>query len=334
MVVPVPVPVPVPPPPIIPGAPGIPGPTIGPISIPSIPTSIPVVGPAIEFIGNAEHAVWDNVWGWVKGAAQIELSDVIDVADIFVDKAVRITEEYVGKQLAALSGFINDAFDFASAVGSTVADDAWQTSLWLWEDIKYLDAAAYTILADVVGIEGHAIPDIIKRLLTLETNTWGLVGGAVAGVEAWAIDNIYGPLDAKIEREIAGVRTDVWNLTGAWVDNLLDDINAEALKRAAAIAGVTAAVAAVSAWVVDCGEPMCQTLGPKTDLGKLLKGLKLATELAALTALLEMDEGDLADLIHSITARMAAILDDVEQFLSPGGETVAGLIAAIGADVI
>lgn len=333
MVVPVPVPVPVPivPLPVIP-----PGslPPVGPVSLPSIPSSVPIVGPAIEFIGNAEHAVWDNVWGWVKGASQIKLSDVLGTADIFISQAVQITETYVGEQLAALSGFINDAFDFATAIGSTVADDAFQTSLWLWEDIKYLDAAAYTILAEVVGIEGHAIPDIIKRLLTLETNTWGLVGGAVAGVEAWAIDNIYGPLDAKIEREIAGVRTDVWNLTGAWVDNLLDDINAEALKRAAAIAGVVAAVAAVTAWIEDCGEPMCQNIGPKTDLGKILKGLRVATELAALTALLEMDEGDLANLIQSLTSRMAAIVDDVEQFLSPGGETVAGLIAAIGSDVI
>jgi hypothetical protein len=161
-----------------------------------------------------------------------------------------------------------------------------------------------------------------------------LVGGAVTGVESWAIDNIYGPLDAKIEREIAGVRTDVWNLTGAWADRLLGDIDAEALRRAAAIAAVAAGVAAIAKWIDDCGEPMCQNLGPKTDLGKLLKGLKVAAEVAALGALLQMDANDLARLIHALTARLGAVVGDIETFLGPGGETVAGLIAAATADVV
>ncbi len=79
---------------------------------------------------------------------------------------------------------------------------------------------------------------------------------------------------------------------------------------------------------------MCETIGPKTDLGKLLKGLKVAGEIAALTAILSMNETDLANLIHDVTSHLASVVGDVEQFLGPGGETVAGLIKNATVDLL
>jgi hypothetical protein len=91
---------------------------------------------------------------------------------------------------------------------------------------------------------------------------------------------------------------------------------------------IRAAVAALQTESEDCTQPMCETLGPKTDLGKLLKALKFAADAAFLAELYNLTEPELVGYIKKVVAAMANVVTDFESFFGSGGETVGHLIAS------
>lgn len=301
---------------------------------PKVPVEIPLPGLPTDFLGKGVIPTYHDLWNWIDGDAGKSTPDVKSSDDTILDRAVNAAKAIAGSATRALGSLVNDAVDYTQATASTILDDlsyVWST---LQDQIDYLDAAVYTSFAHINHIEQISLPNIEHDVATLGDNTWNLVGHAVQSVEEWATDNIYDPLHENIGQVAAAIP--VWS-EGAYerakdyTDQAVDGLGINVLKQ---LVPLTLAVQALQTESEDCVQPMCEVMGPKTDLGKFLKGLKLATELAALTAVLQMDEGDLANLIHAVTSRMAAILGDVEDFFAPGGETVAGLVAAITADIV
>jgi hypothetical protein len=282
-----------------------------PLDVPPVPVDIPVAGPVLHFIGEGEHAVWNDVWGFIKHTATKTVPDIISIEEHVAQFVSNKIESWVGASLQATASFVNDLADYTAATGAAIIGDVAYIWTSLQHAIDYLDGAVYAILADVVGIDNIVIPGLESEIKRLGIDVWNLVGHAVDGVESWAIDNIRDPLTAEIEREIASVRTDVWNLTGAWVDELTSQINAERLARLAALGAVAAAVAEATTWINDCGEPMCQQLGPKTDLGKFLKGLKVAEWLAILAYLASLDEAKIESLLRTVAAGAEGVFDEL-----------------------
>lgn len=307
-----------------------PGPYLPPIHVPEIPlpgNPIPVIVHGAQYawddVSDWTKSTWHTVTGWFESATSIGVDEIRNVVDAAMDTVQTAWSSFISE----LEAWITDAID---AVSLTVTDlGAFTTEIaYLTSDYArwLVDNLAVTVFDAVVGIEGQ-----ITGLEHLIYN--GLLDVSDA-LRTWAIDDIYSPLLGEIARVNADIRSDVWNLVGSIGAELQAQIDAERLARAAAIAGALAGVAAITTWIDECGAPMCDTIGPNTDLGKLLKGLKVAAELAALSAFLNMDAADLAAMIHAVTARLAVVVDDVEQFLGPGGETVAGLIAHATADVL
>jgi hypothetical protein len=302
-----------------------------PIDVPPVPVDVPIAGPVIHFIGEGEHAIWDNVWSWVKGTARTVASDVIAIENDILHAAIKVAEAYTGSLLEGLSGFINDTFSYAESGLQLINGYATDALSILFQDVFGIDRAIADLRAIVGAIDNVVIPGVFSELLGDIEGVYADLVGGIDLVKSWAIDTIYTPLDAEIraaERAIPvwaeGALTDA----KAYADDL---VHSEALKRAAAIAGIAAAVASIATWVEECGDPMCQTIGPKTDLGKLLKGLALAGDVALFAELANLDEQGLADLLASIGARAAALAGEFESNFASGGETLGGLVAhAIG----
>lgn len=305
--------------PVGPIGPASPAPT-GPL------TNIPTPGQLITYVGQGVQATWNDVWGYISGAASSAATDILNVEQTIGQAVLNGIEAYVGAELQALGGFINDAIDIAvSGIDglSTALDTA---VLGLYDDVVYLDKIAYGLLLDVQGIEGNIIPNIEQRLLDLGTATAAFIHLGIADVQTWAIDNIYNPLlnDVQtLERDtviaIEGTATRV-------LDEARSLVKDEVINRTAAIAALATAVAAITTFVEECGQPMCDTFGPKTDLGKLFKALALAGELAALAELANMNEHDLAALLTTVGRKAATYIDFLETNFVAGGESIGATV--------
>jgi hypothetical protein len=190
---------------------------------------------------------------------------------------------------------------------------------FLSDEINYLEAVASYIV-------GTLAPGILDELHGLERWVVGAIDGAVADLRTWVIDDIASPLLDAIAAE--GARVD--DLIAHGLDTvrgeIADAVDNETLRRIAAVAALAAVVAAITDFVDNCGQPMCDVMGPKTDLGKLLKGLQAALLAADLAALLAMDEAELEATIAKLVTRGGQAISAFDEFFVGGTETIGDVI--------
>lgn len=316
----VPIPFPEPPPPP-PWAPTSDGP-------PPIPTpTIPHIGNPIPYVVHGAEAAWSDVSGWVSDAwhgitgffsggftmGWDEVKSLVDVALQYEQTAwasfVSTLESWVNET----TSFLEDAISAAEGLAISISIDVWME----------LQTAIDNLGAAVIG----AVYGIDQALARQWWDTVQAIDNAEANLRTWAIDNIYHPL-----------LQDVWNTISVLDTEIKADVRA--LEReiagldvgdiaglAARLGALAAAVAAVTTWVEDCGAPMCEQMGPKTDWSKLLKVLNVAGMLALLTSIGGLTEAELEQLaanVASIGASPAAAF--VDAFVTEG-DTLARAIA-------
>lgn len=298
---------------------------------PEIPLSIPVAGPVIKFIGEGEHAIWDNVFGWVKHTAGNLASDIKSIETTVANAVLNTVETWVGQTIQALSGFINQAFDFTAEIGYDLFSGAVDLAGYTFDEIDGLWSEVLDILANVAGIDNIVIPGLEGLIQELANATGNLVDEAVRGLQRWAIDNIYHPLLVDLVQTAGWLETDIHDGLTRVLAEAEALVHSEAVARAAAIAGVAAAAAAITSWVDDCGEPMCQVIGPKTDLGKWLKALSLAESAALLAELANAKESDVENAVRGIAAMSTGIVDQINTMFVTGGATVGETVAGLHA---
>lgn len=298
------------------------------------PGAFPARGQPVPIHSQLPQAAWDDV----DAQGQQFLESFFDRQQAPADTVTReemqnAVKAAVGSAIKAMSGFVNTAYDVGllgleQAIQETVNRIQSETILAndVLDRLTKLEAVQDFVARYVVPSIQAQIDQINARRLTdFQFNS--------LADRQWATDNIYTPLKENIG-QVAG-QIPVWSegayeRANAYTDQQVGHLGANVLTQLVPLAG---AVKALETEAEECVKPMCETLGPKTDLGKLLKGLKVAGEIAALTAILSMSEDDLVGLIREVANKLATVVGDVEQFLQPGGETVAGLIAHATADL-
>lgn len=299
------------------------------VPLPLPPISLPDPGPIITFIGKGEHAVWDNVWDWVKNKAAPAAGHVIQGEIGLGQDIINAVESYGGHLLQSVSGFINQAYDFASMLANDVNTFAIDVAIGLSQQIQSIDGEIGGIIDEIYSIDQIIVPGLegeIKQL-GIDALTWTAI--AADGVKSWAIDHISDPLAALIEGVNADIRADVHDGLTRVLSEAESFTNRKVATLAAEVASLAVAVDAVTTFVDNCGEPMCQTMGPNTPLGKLLKGLALAANAALLAAVLDMNEQELADAVTAMIGKFGNIVGDFEDFFAPGGEKLSHVVTAV-----
>jgi hypothetical protein len=76
---------------------------------------------------------------------------------------------------------------------------------------------------------------------------------------------------------------------------------------------------------------MCQTMGPKTDLGKFLKALKIAEFAAFLIELGNLNEHGIEGLLSDLQHWGAHVIKTFDNLFVSGGGTLADVISSTGA---
>lgn len=292
-----------------------------------VPASEPEPGPGAFWPGGAPHGSWNDVFGFAKSIVKFFGRGDDAVSYVLLPQLNEAIDAAVGSTIKALSGFINRAAEIGldAQEWSRFGLDA--VSANIGAIYQYFDDRINALRAQVHALETLVIPSLQAQILQIQHDLGPMFEFNSAADRQWSVDHIFNPLtDAlgQVAAEIPIFSEGAYERAKVYTD---DAVNALGLHTLEALVPLTVAVQALQTADEQCTQPMCDTIGPKTDLGKLLKGLKVAAELAALTAFLNMDSNDLAQFIHTITTRLAAIVGDVEQFLGPGGETVAGLVA-------
>lgn len=307
----------------------VPDPTdTGPTILP--PVSIPSPGPLIQYAGTAEHAVWDNVFGWVKGTAKGFYSLVGGGAAVVADQVEQVVEAWAGQLLKSLSGFINELADFAADGLNAVLGIGADAVGLLLTDVLNIEDLFGTLEGLVANIADAIIPALLGEIIRIGGSIEPRILDGLAGVETWAIDNLYHPL----LHDLITTAGDLYDAIDTAVGNVMDEIESavasEALARVLAVAGLATALATITTWVEECGAPMCDTIGPKTDLGKFLKGLSLVGNAALLAELATLDADGIESLLRGLQALSRGVIDDLGAIFT-GGETIGGAITRAGA---
>ena len=313
------VPIPFPePPPIAP-------PTEGPPPIPAPP--IPHIGNPVPYVVHGAEAAWSDVASWVSSAwhgltgflsggftlGWDEVKNLVDIALQYEQTAwasfVSTLESWINESVSFLEGAIADV----QSLGIVLTLDLY------YELVDTIHNVEVALWDSVVGID--------QALARQWWDTVQAIDNAEANLRTWAIDNIYNPL-----------LQDVWN-TVRWAEDTINadvraledeiaHINTSEIPGILAKLGViAAAITAVESWVTDCGEPLCEQMGPKTDWSKLLKVLNVAGMLALLTSVGTLTEAQLEQLAAAIVSLGESPAGTfVDDFVSQG-DTLAAAIA-------
>lgn len=305
-------------------------PSGGPAPIPAPP--IPHIGNPVPYVVHGAEAAWSDVSSWVSDRWH-NITDFFsggftlgwDEVKSLVDVALSAEQTAWASFVSTLEAWINTSVGFLEGAIS-------DTATWAMTQVADIYGAIDTVFDQALRDLLNSVYGIDQALARQWWDTVQAIDGAEANLRAWAIDNIYHPLLVDVLTGVAQVeadlKADVRALEGTIADLNVGDI----AGLAARLGAIAAAISVVESWVNDCGEPMCEQMGPKTDWSKLLKVLNVAGMLALLTSVGTLTESQLEQLaanVATIGADPASAF--VDAFVTEGDTLAAAIAAAVPA---
>lgn len=287
---------------------------------------LPQPDPFLTYSGLSPEPTWKDVYDWQHQTWVQEAPELAMPQPIMGPQIQHAIEAASGQTIKALSGFINRSANLAilaaDVLAQRIADT--QTVIGALNDNQVIvNDQVHAILDPIVN---EVLPQLQADVQQLHNQIIGTAEGVVKLNQVWARENIFTPLEEQLGQEKANRIAQVDQVEQGLAGRVVGIVEGLGLASATAVAGLATRVAALETENEECTKPMCDTLGPKTDLGKLLKGLNLALDAAFIAKILTMRESDIADLFRQAFGKVAGIVNDFEETFQPGGETVGGFI--------
>lgn len=247
-------------------------------------------------------------------------------ADPFFRYAQNVGRAALGESLKAAGSFITRTYDDLLR-SVNLLDDV--------TDYRFTDLAGRinNVIRRVNGMSAtvSAIVNYVLPLVRLELNEIKhdypiAIQYGIALERDWELHHVFAPLYAEILKVQPAINASAAHTTQVAHDDAAAQVATLATAVGVTVAGLRTRLATLEAESDDCVKPMCQTMGPKTDLGKLLKGLALAGELAALAELANLTEAQLAAVLTSVGRKAADYIGFLESHFIGGGETIAATV--------
>lgn len=299
----------------------------GPIPYPTTtkpqqPIDLPHIDSPLELELRGVRKTWDQVFGFVRHRAVPFVEQALSVAEQTITAAIPVIESYVGDGIKAVASVFGDAINATAGNVSELIDYSLTTAYGFIGTGLAFDAVSTAVYWLTDQVYNHALPALEAEIGGVLSTAEALIYSAVADVTNWVVESVYNPVLAEIAAVDAQIRTDVWDLLGAWVGTLEDTIagvDADLLARLGLVAAVAASVAT---WVEECGAPMCSTMGPATDLFKFFKALELAGTLSLLMEIANMSEADVEARLRELAGDVQHIVGAFEGTFVGGGGTL------------
>lgn len=292
-----------------------------------VPDTMPEADPTVQYPGQGAVALWNDVWHYSKSILSYFGRHGPSVAYITTDNLNQAIDDTLRASINSLSGFINQAAQLAVDAQNWAGMELDALSANIGAIYQYFDNRITALEHGAWAVERLALPSLQAQIDNLRHDMGlGFQYNSLAD-RGWAIDNIFRPLTDEIgnvARDIPIWSEGAYERAKGYTDQT---VGALGLRTLTQLVPLTLAVKALQTESEQCTQPMCETIGPKTDLGKLLKGLQLAAGVALFAELANLDEAKLADLITSIGSKAAALVGEFETGFVQQGETIGGLIA-------
>lgn len=293
------------------------------------PDWLPNWDPEVNYTGKFQYPVWGDVYDWAKDHIASLFSRGSAPPAPTQDDVQNAANAAAGAAIKSLGGFIDHAVAQELAdvnyLQSQVSADSRITDQRLGLAFERLGALeqGQAYIAQVV------VPTLRAEILQAKTDAINVAAYDALANRQWAVDHILKPLTENLGKVAtqAKVYTDGRVNAAEHDSHILD--NAQTAARATLAGAILPALGALKDWVDDCGEPMCQTMGPKTDLGKFLKAFKIAQWTALLVTLGSLRAGGLDELLEEVAGWMGTAVNEFEDMFLDGGKSIAETIRAI-----
>lgn len=291
-----------------------------------VPDWVPVPDPPVPLGPLGQKLQWGDVFDWVKDETRHLIPagreiDTVSMAD--VQNAIDASQ---GNVIKAMSGFIdqNAAMTVQAAeLLEGAIDNVYANQIHDYQDLSTrIDALTQgqAFIAQVI------VPTIRGEIAQAQAHAFGYALAAQQNAQQWATDNIFKPVYSELLKVQPAIDTGVDRAEKAAHVDAVAQVAGLAAAVGTAITPMRNALQALEEESDDCVKPMCETMGPKSDLGKLLKALSIAADLALLHELLNLDEDKLAGLIRSVTSHVSGIVGAFESLFVEGGDTIGDVI--------
>lgn len=308
--------------------------------VPEIPID---VMPEDPFLWSSEMPKPDTPYTYTGSGAEPSWSDVYRAAegeyvkktptsgnqtsDPFFKYAQNVGKMAIGESIKATSSFINIAYnDLLRNIN--LLD---QVTDYRFTDIagriNRLVRTVNSVAAEVTAIVHYILPLIRAEFDKIEHDTPIEIEYGLALERDWVLHNVFAPLYAEILKVQPAIDASITANNTVERARVAQGVDNRIAPLFATQTALKTALSVLQKESDDCVKPMCQTMGPKTNLGKLLKGLTLAADLALFAELASMDSDELAAFIRNIAGKFAAVVTEFEDYFGGGGETLGGLIA-------
>ena len=250
-----------------------------------------------EGVGYRLDGVWNDVVGFLRGPAGVTFETMqlnINLASHITMRAVR--QLYTRVLSRALTGLTN----LARLVHG------------IQKEVQSL-ARAVQYIARTVGpaIQGAVISAnryTDAKVRQAENAAFHVAIAAAQSAESWAVQHLYYPLLSDVQavdRKVDAVASSIPDIAHAQA----------ALVAAAAVAplakellSLRSQVSQLAQEAEDCTAPMCETIGPKTDWGKLFSRFKPALLFALLAAVAAEDPKEVERGAEEVASLLGPVL--------------------------
>lgn len=290
-----------------------------------VPIKFPIIGtPAPGSLGG--QVTWDDVFGYIQDA----FPTVTPAAQLNLPNVIQAFQKPMERQVHALASYTNLLQDFVKVMGAHTFgnDKALKGAIVKAQHIIHnIDARQNGTLN---GITTLALPSLQAQITKANRTAYQLALNALKLAQVWTTEHIYIPLDTKIATERVQRQAAVDKITKVDIPAVHTDLLAKLAPVITAAAAAAKAASAVQQWVDDCGEPMCQSMGPKTNLGKLLKGLNLLADAGLIAEIAALNETKLQELITASASHVGNLLDTFSTTFVDGGGTLLDVATQAG----
>lgn len=266
----------------------------------SLPETVAVAPAAAVILAGAvvttkllENQKWDNFWIHVGG----KLNDVWHAAGNFLFGGHGAPSLDTVQQLIQLSMHVSLRATRQLVTSLAAKTVAVEGALYrgLFSVAHTLDRINVGLTGRINAVQAYAVAralQVEQYARSVATNAavsaYHLARQADAQLRAEIARDLVHPLQSKIDTLEREVKSDAARVAG--VTHVLNTSVLPGLASATAAALAAKAIAAkLQQWEDDCGEPMCETVGPKTNWGKLFKTFDSALLWALLVELAAMD---------------------------------------------
>lgn len=278
--------------------------------------------------GFGVHTTWGEVYDWVKDGIVSIVGHGKDIDLLTGADVQQIVNTAVGQAMKALSGFIDQNAAMTVQAASLLEgaiDNVYANQLHDYQDLsgQIDNAVAYQ-----QAIVGYVVPIIEQQIKEAEARAYTYALAAQQNAQQWATQNIFAPLYAEVLKVQPAIDNGVARAEKAAHVDAVAQVAGLGAAVGTALGPIKSAVQALQTESEECTQPMCETMGPKTDLGKWLKALKLAGDIALLHELLSLDDAKLAALIRSLVAHLTGIVNTFDDLFLEGGQSIGDVLSA------